>query len=63
MNQRLQLVIRRPGSLLSKMIDIPINEAQYADIVRLVSDPDRWVVAPREPIGFANPDKVRHARS
>lgn len=63
MNHKLQLVIRRPGSLLSKMIDIPISENQYADIVRLVSDPDRWVVAPREPIGFGNPEKARNARS
>lgn len=61
---RLHLTIKRPGSLLSKLLDIDITERTYRQVVRLVTEPDRYMLVERPRIGFADPrDRDSDARS
>lgn len=52
---RLVLTIKRPGSLLSKLLEADINDQQYAQIVMLLTHPDKYAVVKRKPMGFSRP--------
>ena len=51
----LNLTVRKPGNLLSVFLRTEISESQYAQIVLLLSNPDKYQVAPKPGIGFRAP--------
>ena len=56
---RLILTIKKPGNLLSVFLKREIDERQYAQIVTLLSDPDKWQVTRKPAMGFGSPSEVR----
>jgi len=49
--KRFVLVIKRPGSLLSKVAQMEITQEQTLDVIRLLSEPGARVVS-KPAIGF-----------
>jgi hypothetical protein len=52
---RLRLTVKRPSSLLSKLLEVDINEEQFTAIVLLLSRPDEFIVTRKPPMGFHHP--------
>jgi len=61
----LRLSIREPGTLLSRLLEEDISPEQYAQIVRLVREPNDWLLIGRDQllaaqhrrIGFGRPSE------
>lgn len=48
----LQLIVKKPGNLLSVFLRTEITDQQYRDIVLLLSRPDEFRVTRKSGIGF-----------
>lgn len=48
----LQLIVKKPGNLLSVFLRTNISEQQYAQIVLLLAKPDEYQVSKKPGIGF-----------
>lgn len=59
----LNLTVKKPGNLLSVFLRTEITEWQYAQIVLLLSNPDKYQVTPKPSIGFRAPERNDNARS
>jgi hypothetical protein len=51
----LELIVKKPGNLLSVFLRTHISERQYSDIVLLLARPDEFQVTRKEGIGFKAP--------
>ena len=51
----LELIVKKPGNLLSVFLRARITDAQYSDIVLLLARPDEFQVTRKEGIGFRAP--------
>jgi hypothetical protein len=51
----LNLTVKRPGNLLGVFLRTEITEQQYAQIVLLLSNPDKYQVTQKPTIGFKAP--------
>lgn len=46
----LELTVRKPGTLMARLMKTEISDEQYAAIVALLSAPDDWVLVRRETV-------------
>ena len=59
----LELVVKKPGNLLSVFLRTPITDEQYAQIVLLLAQPNEFHVVRKARIGFGRPERNSNAEA